>query len=384
MNAGNNKILVVDDALSVLNMIKDILIKSGYNVETASSGEDALNILQMFKPDMILLDIMMRGIDGYEVCRRIRADNTTGLIKIIMVSSRSMLKERLMGYEVGADDYIIKPFKDEELIAKVRVFMRLKSAEDQLKELNKTLNEQIRVRTDQLIEAEKMAAIGRYAAGIVHNLNNPLQVVMGNAQLLAMNNPDDRRIMSLRKAAVQMKKIIGTILSTAHRESKAEYMDIDLNEVIKDQIELLMANNFFRHKVKTGLNLNPLPKYYGIYHHFSQSFGNLIKNAVDAMYESENRNLSIVSFMKDNVIVIEISDTGHGISKEKMEKIFNPFFTTKPLTANDDRPTGTGLGLASTKEMIESYGGVIHVDSQVGKNTTFTVRLPLMNSYCDL
>ncbi len=377
MNAGNNKILVVDDAPSVLNMIKDILIKSGYNVETASSGEDALDILQMFKPDMILLDIMMRGIDGYEVCRRIRADNTTGLIKIIMVSSCSMLKERLMGYEVGADDYIIKPFKDEELIAKVRVFMRLKSAEDQLRELNKTLNEQIRVRTDQLIEAEKMAAIGRYSAGIVHNLNNPLQVIMGNAQLLAMNNPDDRRIMSLRKAAVQMKKIIGTILSTAHRESKAEYMDIDLNEVIKDQIELLMANNFFRHKVKTGLNLNSLPKYYGIYHHFSQSFGNLIKNAVDAMYESENRDLSIASFIKDNVIVIEISDTGHGISKEKMEKIFNPFFTTKPLTANDDRPTGTGLGLASTKEMIESYGGAIRVDSQVGKNTTFTVRLPV-------
>ncbi|MDM8549219.1 hybrid sensor histidine kinase/response regulator [Desulfobacterales bacterium HSG2] len=376
MMVNKNKILVVDDAVSLVSAIRDML-EPEYEVETAFNGEDALEILRKFKPDLILLDVMMPGIDGYEVCRRIRSDRAFGFVKIIMVSGRSMLEERLKGYDAGADDYIVKPFKAEELLAKVRVFLRLKSVEDQLSELNHTLNEQVRMRTEQLIDAEKMAAIGRYAAGIVHNLNNPLQVIMGNAQLLAMKHPDNRKIMSLRKAAAQMRKIIGTILSTSYRESRSECMNIDLNEVLKDQMELLKASPFFKHRIRTEMRLRPLPTYHGIYAHFSQSIGNLIKNAVDAMHEKEKGVLSVSSSIEGGTIVIKISDTGRGISKEKMGKIFNPFFTTKPLTAKDDRPTGTGLGLASSKEMIESYGGEILAESEVDKGTTFTVRLPI-------
>lgn len=371
-----NKILVVDDAASIVNAIRDTL-KPEYEVETAFSGKDALEILREFRPDLILLDVMMPGMDGYTVCRKIRSDPAFNFVKIIMVSGKTMLEERLRGYDAGADDYIGKPFKTEELLAKVRVFLRLKSVEDQLRELNQTLNEQVRIRTEQLIDAEKMAAIGRYAAGIVHNLNNPLQVIMGNAQLLAMKHPDNHKIMSLRKAAAQMKKIIGTILSTSHRESKAESMNIDLNEVLMNQMELLKANPFFKHKIRTEMKLKPLPTYRGIYAHFSQSLGNLIKNAVDAMYEKESGTLSISSSVENEAIIIKISDTGHGISPKKMGKIFNPFFTTKPLTAKDDRPTGTGLGLASSKEMVESYGGEIVAESQDDKGTTFTVRLPI-------
>ncbi len=371
-----NKILIVDDALSIVAVIRDIL-EPDYTVKTAYSGEDALETLEEFSPDMILLDVFMPGIDGYEVCRRVRSDGDFGFVKIIMVSSGISVRERLRGYEAGADDYIAKPFNREELLAKVRVFMRLKSVEDQLQELNNTLNEQVRVRTEQLIDAKKMAAIGRYAAGIVHNLNNPLQVIMGYAQLLAMRHPDNRQIMTLRKAAGQMKKIIGTILSTSHKESKREYMPVNLNEILKDQIELLRANSFFRYYVQTEMKLKPLPTYSGIYAHFSQSIGNLIKNAAEAMYKTEEKVLSISTSLEDDVIIIKIADTGHGIPKERIEKIFDPFFTTKPLTATDDHPTGTGLGLASSKEMIESYDGEILVDSEVGKGTTFTVRLPV-------
>ncbi len=371
-----NQILVVDDVPSIRGVMKDML-EPDYLVWTASNGEETLEILQTFLPDIILLDVNMPGIDGYEVCKQIRSKSESGFIKIIMVSGRATLEERLKGYEAGADDYIAKPFDKEELLAKVRVFLRLKSVEDQLRELNRTLNEQVRMRTEQLIDAEKMAAIGRYAAGIVHNLNNPLQVIMGNAQLLAMKHPDNRSIMMLRKAAAQMKKIIRTILSTSYRENKEECTDIDLNEVLNAQVELLKANPFFKHKIRTEIRLAPLPAYTGIYAHFSQSIGNLIQNAVDALHESKEGVLSISTFIEDEAIIIKVSDTGHGISKEKMGKIFNPFFTTKPLTASDDRPTGTGLGLASSKEMIESYGGDIQVESEVGKGTTFIVRLPL-------
>lgn len=378
MNTESKIILIVDDAPSVVMAIRSIL-DPHYEVKTASSGEDALRILDTFKPDLILLDVTMPGIDGYEVCRRIRADESFRTVKIIMVSSRSALKERLNGYESGADDYIGKPFQEEELLAKIRVFLRIRALENELQQLNNTLNEQVSLRTEQLLLAEKLAAIGRYSAGIVHNLNTPLQVIMGSAELLAIKHPDNSNIMRLRKAAAQMKKIISTIISTGYREGGTEYTEIDLNEVIRDQIELLKSNPFFKHKIRTELILSPLPAYRGIYAHFSQSFGNLIKNAADAMYASEQKFLSIHTSVKDSAITIGISDTGHGISKERMTKIFNPFFTTKPLTASDDRPTGTGLGLSSAKEMIEAYGGEISVESQLGRGSTFTVILPIMN-----
>ena len=371
-----NKILIVDDASSVLRAIKDILDPE-YIVKTASSGEQGLDTLKQFHADLVLLDVVMTGINGYEVCRRIRSDGSFAFTKIIMVSSRVLLEERLKGYEAGADDYLGKPFKAEEMLAKVRVFLRLKAVEDELKALNEQLNEQVQLRTEQLLNAEKLAAVGRYAAGIVHNLNNPLQSVMGNAEILAMKHPDNRNIMNLRKAAAHMKKIISTILSTSYMESTEEYGVIDLNEVLANQIELLDANRFFKHQVQTVENLTPLPPYRGIYVHFSQSLGNLIKNAVESMYQSEKKQLTIESFVEKGAVIIEISDTGPGIPQEKVVKIFSPFYTTKPLTATDERPTGTGLGLASAKEMIESYGGDITVRSKPGNGATFTVRLPL-------
>ncbi len=373
MSADNN-ILVVDDSPPVITMIKKIL--KGYNLKEARSGEEALEIIPVFKPDLILLDVTMHGIDGFEVCRRVRSDGGYNTVKIIMVSSGTILKERIKGYEAGADDYICKPFNKDEFQAKVRAFLRLKQVEDQLQELNATLNEQVQVRTQQLLDAEKMAEIGRYAAGIVHNLKNPLQIIMGEAELIARNDPSNESIGALKNAASHMKEIIGTILTTSHRKNKEFTAEIDLNQVIKDQINLLQANQFFKYEVQTRLELSVIPPYPGIYAHFSQIFGNLIHNAVEAMYDSPEKILTIRSAEEKDAVLIRIRDTGYGIPVDKQETIFDAFYTTKPLTAKDGRPTGTGLGLASSKEMAASYGGDIFVDSKVSEGTEFTLRLP--------
>jgi C4-dicarboxylate-specific signal transduction histidine kinase len=142
-------------------------------------------------------------------------------------------------------------------------------------------------------------------------------------------------------------------------------------------VEFFKANRFFKHEVETRLDLAPLPAYPGISIHFSQCMGNLIKNAIEAMYDEPPRVLSIQTAQTDKAVLIRVGDTGHGISEDRMEKIFDAFFTTKPLTADDDRPTGTGLGLAYTREMIESYGGVIQVAPAADRGTVFTIRLPL-------
>lgn len=370
------KILVVDDSSSVRGAMRAVL-ETDFEVEAADSGEAALAVLSRFDADLVLLDLLMPGINGYEVCQRIKSDSRLESVKVLIVSHMTTLDERLKGYAAGADDYIMKPFNAQELMAKVCVFMRLKTAEDGLRQLNEQLNEQVRVRTQQLIDAERMAAIGRYAAGIVHNLNTPLQVIMGNAELLSVRHSQDRRMMNLRKAAGQMKKIVGAILSTCRQECAAEYRLIDLNQVLRDQVELLRAAPFFKENIQVRWELGAIPSYRGLYHHFSQSLGNLIKNAADAMFGHKKPLITIKTAIEPTRIAIAIADTGPGIPDSQIHKIFDPFFTTKPLTASDERPTGTGLGLASAREMIASYGGDIQVETQIGRGSTFTVRLPL-------
>lgn len=372
-----NKIMIVDDMQAIREVLKKILLKANYQVMTAASGEDALDRCRRFKPDLMLLDVVMPGIDGYEVCRRLRADKASSFMKIVMISGAYQAGKRLEGYDAGADDFVSKPFDEEELLAKVRGFLRLKAVEDKLRELNDTLNEQVDIRTRQLLDAEKMAAIGRHAAGIIHNLNNPLCSVMATAQLLALKYPDDKHIMLLRKAAGQMARIVKTILTTGSRESGEAPVRLDMNEILRDQVELMSSDPYFKNEIRVELALEHLPVYYGVYVHFSQSFGNLIKNAADAMFDSPEKVLTISTAEADGAIVIRIADTGHGIPEDRIVKIFDPFFTTKPLIAEDGRPVGTGLGLASCKEMIESYGGEIAVDSTPQKGTCFTVRLPL-------
>ncbi|MEE4355325.1 MAG: response regulator [Desulfococcaceae bacterium] len=376
----SGKVLIVDDSKSTTGAISRILERD-YIIKTAPNGEKAIEINQEYDPDVILLDVALPGIDGYEVCRRIRSENNSRFKKIIMISVRTMLNHRLEGYASGADDYLVKPFEPEELLAKVRVFLRLRHTEKELYNLNRELDRQVNLRTRQLLEAEKMAVIGRYTAGIVHNLNNPLQAIMGNAELLSFRHPGDSSVMALRRASAQMKKIIGTILSAGYKNNSSEYSDVDLNEVLREQTELLRANPFYRrYPIRLITEFRPLPLIRGIYFHFSQSIGNLIKNAVEAMYNSDTRELRIESAFRDNAVIISISDTGPGIREEEIEKIFHPFFTTKPLSAEDKSPTGTGLGLASAKEMIEAYRGSIRVVSEPGKGSEFIVMLPVQDS----
>ena len=370
------KILIVEDAPSVARFTQTIL-QGEYETRIAASGEDALTTLQSYQPDIILLDNILPGMSGLDVCQEVRSGKNHIGVKIIMVSSRAEIDERIEGYNAGVDDYLGKPYKKEELQAKVRVFLRLKLVEDELRSINIRLNEQVKIRTDQLVNAAKMAAIGKSTAGIVHNLNNPLQAILGYSQLLELKFPDNPHIEKLKTSATLMKEMIATILMNSREENTIKVNDIDLNELLKNQIEMMRTNRFFKHQVQTKLDLQPIPLFKGVYAHFSQSLGNLIKNAVEAMYHTKNKTLTIQTAVKKGQIRITISDTGCGMAPETIPKIFDPFFTTKPLSSADDEPTGTGIGLASSKEMIEAYGGTIAVESQLGAGSRFLISLPL-------
>lgn len=376
LSSPKSNILAVDDNPASLNVLTDILSPIA-NVYTATNGEDALKRIEELNPALVISDIQMPGIDGYEVCRRIKANEKFNLTKIILVSSNALISERLRGYEAGADDYIGKPYDISELSAKFHVLLRLFKAEMDLYTLNQELEKKIEIRTQQLLTSEKMAFIGIHTAEIVHNLNNPFAILKGSVQVLASKFPVQEDVERVMRAINRIQDIIRTILETSRLVSDQSVRELALNHILKSELELFKNDSFFKHQVRVELELSELPSFRGRPSDFSQSFNNLIKNAIDAMYGRLEKKLRVVSKYKDNKIEISITDTGCGIPKENLSKLFDPFFTTKSLVQKGDEPMGTGLGLSSVKHMIEAYGGNLQFETEVGKGTTVTISLPL-------
>ncbi|MBN2713918.1 MAG: response regulator [Planctomycetes bacterium] len=368
-------ILIIDDEEGNLDVLKAFL--SDFHVDTATSGMEGIEKFSSFKPDIILLDVMMPDMNGYMTCRKLREMEGSGNLKIIMVSAAAHINIRMMGYEAGADDYIVKPFDPDELKAKINVFTRMKSLEDRLLETNGELERMVKIRTEQLVESERLALIGRSTAGIVHNLNNPLSGILGYAEMILNEHSSEAKPKRLVELCHHMRDILRQIMLNSRKSEETEtHCDIDITPILKQQISILRVGQVFNRKVNVKTDFGSTQTICGIGHHFAQAFGNIIRNAIEAMHESAVRELGIRTWDDGDYVTVEISDTGSGIKEQQLESIFDPFYTTKPASSNDGTPTGTGLGLASTKEIIESYGGTIRVKSTCGKGTHFTVRVP--------
>ncbi|NOR45320.1 MAG: GHKL domain-containing protein, partial [Candidatus Delongbacteria bacterium] len=155
---------------------------------------------------------------------------------------------------------------------------------------------------------------------------------------------------------------------------------LNLANVMEQELEFIMSNQFFKHKVEKEISIqSDLPLIFGLYSDFSQSFVNIVKNAIDSMYNSDKKALSIKMFLHDDNIILRIKDTGKGIPKDVGDKIFQPFFTTKPKIGQSEgeEPTGTGIGLDNVNSLLKPYNAKISYESEVGKGTEFTITVPI-------
>jgi len=398
------KILVVDDEF-VSRMTLQKLMGSIGECEAVENGEDALkNAFSDHPPDLILLDIMMPGMDGYTVCTRLRADPGTKNIPIIFLSANTKVEDITRGFELGAVDYITKPFQKAEVKARVRTHLALRRMRKEVEEKNVLLKNQvdeIKEKTErldqsrkQLIQSEKMASLGQLVAGVAHEINTPVGIGITVSSHLVKQT---REIISafdnskMTKSALtqyfgktlETSELIFTHLiqagdlvrsfkmisadQTVHERRSfmlKAYLDdiiLSLRPKLKKELHRVTAN------CREDLEIDSYPGA------LAQIITNMIINSLLHAYsEGEAGNILIHASTEGSEVILEYSDDGKGIPPENIEKIFDPFFTTKRGEG------GTGLGLHIIYNTVtQILKGSISCESTLGQGARFTIRLPI-------
>ncbi len=348
-----NKILIVDDAEDTVELLKKRFRAEGYDTAEAYNGEEALATVPAYEPDLIVLDVMMPKMDGYEVCRRLKGDEKTRYIPIVMLTAKGEVEHKIKGLDIGADDYMAKPFDYKELAARVRSLLSIKATHE------------------KKVEEEKSGALEQMMDQVAHEIRNPLTSIGGFARKvysrLSEDDPNRKYMQYIIEDVAVLEGMIKQLI-----ELKTMAISIkepsDINSVVMDSLSVF-AQDFAQKaiEVKTDLVKDP-PPIQADKKLLKRAFCNIIKNAIEAM-EREGRTLTVRSRVNGNNLEVQFSDTGIGIAKEKIKNIFDPMVTSKVY--------GPGLGLTFALKIIQDHRGTISVESEEGRGTTFTIRFPL-------
>jgi len=341
------KILIVDDDETNCEVLIEIL-EDHFKLEVANSGIEGLEKALVFKPDIILLDIMMPGMDGYEVCRQIKQHSTIATTKIILVSAKRMLKDRLIGYEAGADDYITKPYDHNELIAKIKVFSQLKYTE----ELNNLKDD--------------------FLTLLTHESKTPLNVILGYSELLSMssNLSDDEKEFAeaIVEAAQQLHTSSSKTLFLCKLKSKYQLVlhQGSLEEIINELIRKYSDNTKnISFKYDCGLAKFMMIDAPII----SKSISYIIDNAIK--HSKENDIITISIETEDPYVTLSIKDEGPGISDEHKEMIFGEFNNADI----DHHSQGLGISLAIARRVATLHGGNLTVEDNSPTGADFKFQI---------
>ena len=366
------RVLVVDDDADTVELLTKRLRAEGCHTSEAYDGEQALRQVEEYQPDLIILDIKMPKIDGYEVCRRLKGSEDTKLIPIIMLTVKGKIPDKVRGLDIGADDYIPKPFDYRELSRRVRYWSTVKmEVEERVREI-KWLQQ-------ELIKSERLAAIGQTVGSLAHYLKNILFGLKGGVYLVntaSKENETDSLKTGWDIVERNMGRISDLVLDLIEysKESELEYGPCFPNE-LANKVCAAMEARAKEYSVEIIKDFDPslrevLLDAKGIH----RCLLNLVSNAIDAcLFDTSKEKQWVVRVRtildNDGTVRFEVSDNGCGMDEEVKEKIFTSFFTTK-------EGRGTGLGLLITQKIVQEHGGTITVESQPGKGSTFTTRLP--------
>lgn len=367
-------ILVVDDNRDIRNYIKDIL-KDQYLIREAGNGAEGLESVKEHQPDLVISDVMMPVMNGYDFCRILKTDPSTSNIPVILLTAKATGDMKVEGLESGANDYMYKPFYAKELMARVKNLISLYRQELEVKWINQELstkNEQLREANELKTELLNIAA---------HDLKNPLQAITGYAEMLTLQNPGNeliaKRTSQISQAAQRMLHQVNELLVSATIEAgkiDLKYEKIGLNQLVESITqEMIPSAENKNQKIKLSLNGNKFIS--GDKGRLGESIENLIGNAIK--YSEPGSEIIVSTEKNGNTVLVKVTDHGPGLSEEDLKKIFGKFqrLSAKPTGGE----TSTGLGLSIVKQLVELHGGKVGVTSKLNEGSTFWIELPVVD-----
>lgn len=354
------KVLVVDDIPINVQAVSNVLKQEGYLVYFAKSGDIALQLVEKNNFDIILLDIMMPELDGYEVCKKLKENPKTKDVPVIFLTARTDPESIATGFDVGGTDYILKPFYNQELIARVKTHLKLKQQTNELKEINATKD--------------------KFFSIISHDLKNPFYGILSIGKILLekIKTKNIKETENYAELMFQSAKHAYQLIENLFEWSQSQIGQINYNpeEInIKDIIEetiALFQGDLERKKIEFSQEVPKDSKVYADRNMLRVILRNLISNAIKF---TENEGCIKVTFnQKDKLGEITISDNGNGIPIEDQQKLFK--LNENYSTPDTEQKTGSGLGLILCNEFITKNKGHIYVKSEPGEGSEFSFTLP--------
>ncbi len=370
------RILAVDDTLASLKLLRDMLQAENYEVLSAASGELALNSATNNPPDLVLLDIRMPEMDGYEVCRRLKSQPETRDVPVIFVSAASETGDKVQGFELGAVDYVTKPYQREELLARVHTHIELGRLRNRLEEL-------VAVRTAELQQSnaalqKSNADLAQFAYSVSHDMRQPLRMVTGHLQLLAIAlsdklEQDDK--VNLNFALEGAKRMDAMIVSLLEYSRVGRLTQP--KKLMQSRAALEEAMQFLKPAIVESTAAIAIegdwPELFASPDELSRLFQNLIGNALYYHQPEQPPRIEISSSVTAGKWQVRIVDHGIGIDPAQIDRLFQFFSRLQSRS----RFEGSGMGLALCRRIVEHHNGCIWAESEgEGKGCTFTFELP--------
>jgi len=363
---GKGKVLIADDERDLVAMLAYNLGKKGYQVLTAYNGFEAWEKIELERPDVLILDLMMPELDGWELCRLVRRSRTKQIndMGILMLTARAMPEDRVYGLEIGADDYLTKPFSLSELILRVEKQAEKRKSVDRLKAEMESLHSSMQRKETDLKR-------------VVHDLRNPLLSIGASAKRMLRRSQSEEELKILGMIYDNSVRLTGWVDDTlSSYKLEAEIKEVDIRQLIQQVVNLLKEAS---EEKKIEICFDSSPSIPHIFCHEQLMFRiieNLLNNALKYTPDGGKVDVAITPYLQwkeGGFVEISIKDTGTGILEDEIDRIFEPFYRGR----NHSAQVGIGLGLSFAKQAVEFHGGKILVQSEPQKGSIFSILLPV-------
>jgi len=376
------RILVVDDNTKNVQLLASLLSGKAYDVDYALSGLVALEMVNSEKFDLILLDIMMPEMDGFEVCEKLKQDENTKEVPIIFLTAKTDIESIKKAFQYGGLDYVSKPFNADELLSRVETHIKLKVSQDKLKDLNKWLDDEVKKKTSELNEANKKLleldnAKSQFLQIISHEIRTPLNGILGSIQLFKKDELSEKALnyfnildLSSKRLEEFAYKAIDISQFNMYGSKHLHFVNINLNDILNSVLsELKKVGDQKGISISQSIDIdNPVIEADPDYLH--KCIFNILSNAI--IYSPENGSVFIDTRIENKQLQIEIKDEGVGFENELIINDIELFDTKKHIDSNP------GLSLYLSNQIIKAHGGTIVNGNNKDKGAFVKISIPIM------